>query len=162
VILSSSNPGDLVLDPFFGTGTTGAVAKRLQRRWIGIERESKYASLARDRIEDVEADLFAESTFAFPSRRGRPRVAFGRIVEAGLVKPDQMLYFGGKNAIRAKVRANGAIAHDGFEGSIHQVGRKITNAPCNGWEHWYYEDSQGERRPINDLREIYLRMQIAG
>ena len=162
VILSSSNPGDLVLDPFFGTGTTGAVAKRLQRRWIGIERESKYASLARDRIEDVEADLFAESTFAFPSRRGRPRVAFGRIVEAGLVKPDQMLYFGGKNAIRAKVRANGAIAYDGFEGSIHQVGRKITSAPCNGWEHWYYEDSQGERRPINDLREIYLRMQIAG
>jgi modification methylase len=162
VILSSSNRGDLVVDPFFGTGTTGAVAKKLQRRWIGIERESKYASLARARIEDVEADLFAESTFAFPSRRGRPRVAFGRIVEAGLVKPDQTLYFGGKNTVRARVRAGGAIAYDGFEGSIHQVGRKITNAPCNGWEHWYYEDSQGERRPINDLREIYLRMQSAG
>jgi modification methylase len=72
VILSSSNPGDLVLDPFFGTGTTGAVAKKLQRRWIGIEREGKYASLARERIEDVEADLFAESTFVFrPAAAGR-------------------------------------------------------------------------------------------
>jgi len=66
------------------------------------------------------------------------------------VQPNQVLYFGGKSEIRARVRADGAILYDGFLGSIHQVGRKITNAPCNGWEHWFYEDAQGERRPIDD------------
>lgn len=162
VILASSNPGDLVLDPFFGTGTTGAVAKRLQRRWIGIEREPAYATLARERIEGVDAGMFADNTFVFPSRRDRPRVAFGSLVEAGLIRPNQVLYFGGKNEIKAKVRADGAIVYDGFLGSIHQVGRKITNAPCNGWEHWFYEDSEGERRPINDLRDAYLQLQAAG
>jgi DNA modification methylase len=159
VILASSNPGDVVLDPFFGTGTTGAVAKKLQRRWIGIEREAAYVTLARERIEAVDPGMFEESTYVFPSRRDRPRVAFGSLVESGLVKPNQLLYFGGKNEIRARVRADGAIVYDGFFGSIHQVGRQITNAPCNGWEHWFYEDEQGERRPINDLREAYLQLQ---
>ncbi|MFH1184948.1 MAG: DNA methyltransferase [Chloroflexota bacterium] len=159
VILSSSNPGDLVLDPFFGTGTTGAMAKKLQRRWIGIEREPAYAALARGRIEAVDAGMFPENTFVFPSRRDQPRVPFGSLVEAGLVKPDQPLYFGGKSSIRAKVCADGAIVHDGFFGSIHQVGRKITNAPCNGWEHWFYEDAEGQRRPINELREAYRQLQ---
>jgi modification methylase len=147
-----------VLDPIFGTGTTGAVSKKLQRRWIGIEREAAYATLARERIEAVDPGMFEENTFVFPSRRDRPRVAFGSLVEAGLLKPNQFLYFGGKNDIKAKVRADGAIVCDGFFGSIHQVGRKITNAPCNGWEHWFYEDVQGERRPINDLREAYLQL----
>lgn len=159
VILASSNPGDLVLDPFFGTGTTGAVAKKLRRRWIGIEREVRYAELARARIDSVEPGMFAESTFEFPTRRGRPRVAFGSLVEAGLVLPNQLLYFGGKGEFRARVQADGAIACDGHRGSIHQVGRMITNAPCNGWEHWFYEDSSGQRRPINELRETYWQLQ---
>jgi len=159
VILASSNPGDVVLDPFFGTGTTGAVAKKLRRRWIGIERETAYAALARERIEAADAGMFADNTFVFPSRRTRPRVAFGALVEAGLVKPNQLLYFGGKGKIKAKVGADGAIVCDGFAGSIHQVGRKIANAPCNGWEHWFYEDAKGERRPINDLREEFLQLQ---
>jgi site-specific DNA-methyltransferase (adenine-specific) len=159
VILASSNPGDLVLDPFFGTGTTGAVAKKLQRRWIGIEREATYAHLATQRIEAVEDGLFAEGTFVYPSRRMRPRVPFGSLLEAGLLQPDQLLYFGGKDAVKARIRADGAIVHEDMAGSIHQVGSKITNAPCNGWEHWYYEDHAGERRPINDLREAYLQSQ---
>ncbi len=162
VILSSTNPGDVVLDPFFGTGTTGAVAKKLQRRWIGIEREAAYAELARERIESVEDGLFAEGTFVYPSRRMRPRVPFGSLVEAGLLQPNQVLYFGGKDAIKARIRADGAIVHDEIAGSIHQVGSKITNAPCNGWEHWYYEDPTGQRRPINELREAYLGIQTAG
>jgi DNA modification methylase len=161
LILASSNPGDVVLDPFFGTGTTGAVAKKLQRRWIGIEREPAYAALARQRIEAVEDGLFSEGTFVYPSRRMRPRVPFGSLVEAGLLQPDQLLYFGGKDAIKARIRADGAIIHSDIAGSIHQVGSKITNAPCNGWEHWYYEDSTGQRRPINDLREAYLQSQTA-
>ncbi|HET6846121.1 MAG TPA: DNA methyltransferase [Anaerolineales bacterium] len=161
VILSSSNPGDLVLDPFFGTGTTGAVAKKLQRRWIGIEREQVYADLARKRIGDVEDGVFAAGTFVFPSRRMRPRVPFGSLLEAGLLQPDQVLYFAGKDAIQARIRADGAIVHREFTGSIHQVGSKLTNAPCNGWEHWYYEDGTGRRRPINDLREAYLQAQAS-
>lgn len=161
VILASTNPGDVILDPFFGTGTTGAVAKKLQRRWIGIEREPAYASLARERIEAVDAGMFSEETYVFPSRRGRPRVGFGSLIEAGLVQPNQYLYFGGRSEIRAKVHADGHILCDGHSGSIHQVGRQLTNAPCNGWDHWYYENEAGERRPINDLREEYLQLQSA-
>ena len=84
VILSSSNPGDTILDPFFGTGTTGAVAKKLQRHWIGIERDATYAELARQRIDAVEPGLFSEKIYVFPSRRDRPRVAFGKLLETNL------------------------------------------------------------------------------
>jgi site-specific DNA-methyltransferase (adenine-specific) len=156
VLLSSSNPGDKVLDPFFGTGTTGAVAKRLQRHWIGIEKDSNYVQLARQRIEDVEPGLFSEKIYVFPSRRDRPRVAFGKLLETNMLKPGQTLYFGVKGEITGTIRADGAVQCDGFVGSIHQVGRKLMNAPCNGWEHWFYEDEQGERRPLDALREEYL------
>jgi modification methylase len=161
VILASTNPEDIVLDPFFGTGTTGAVAKKLRRRWIGIEREATYVALARQRIASVDPGMFAESMYVVPSRRNQPRVAFGSLVEAGLVKPDQVLYFGGRGGIKAKVRADGALVCDEILGSIHQVGRRLMNAPCNGWEHWFYEDDKGERRPINDLRETYWQLQSA-
>jgi DNA modification methylase len=159
VILSSSNPDDIVLDPFFGTGTTGAVAKRLQRRWIGIERESAYADLARERIAAVDAGLFSESIYVFPSRHTRPRVPFGRLVETGLIKPDQVLYFGHKGEITARVCADGAIECQGAIGSIHQMGRRLTGAPCNGWEHWFYEEEDGERQPLDVLRQTYLQLQ---
>ncbi len=156
VILSSSNPGDTVLDPFFGTGTTGAVAKRLQRHWIGIERDPNYAELARQRIEGLEPVLFSEKVYVFPSRRDRPRVAFGKLLESNMVKPGQLLYFGVKGEVTGMIRADGAIQCDGLVGSIHQVGRKLMNAPCNGWEHWFYEDEQGERKPLDALRVAYL------
>jgi site-specific DNA-methyltransferase (adenine-specific) len=161
VILSSSNPGDIVLDPFFGTGTTGAVAKKLQRRWIGIEKHATYAELARQRLEALEPGLFSENIYVFPSRRDRPRVAFGKLLEANLVQPGQLLYFGVKGEVTGTVRADGAIQCDGLVGSIHQVGRQLMNAPCNGWEHWYYEDDQGERRPLDSLRVAYLAAQTA-
>lgn len=159
VLLASSNPGDVVLDPFFGTGTTGAVAKKLYRRWIGIEREPKYVELARERLAAVDVGMFSESTYVFPSRRDRPRVAFGRLVEAGLLKPNQVLFFGGKGDTTARVCADGAIECGRLVGSIHQVGRKLMDAPCNGWEHWFYEDEIGQRRPIDALREAYLQSQ---
>ncbi|HEX8993172.1 MAG TPA: DNA methyltransferase [Anaerolineales bacterium] len=159
VILSSSNPGDKVLDPFFGTGTTGAVAKKLQRHWIGIERDAHYADLARRRIDEVDAGLFSEGIYVFPSRRNRPRVAFGSLLEANLLKPGQILYFGVKGEVTGTIRADGAIVCDGFVGSIHQVGRKLTDAPCNGWEHWFYEDEAGQRKPLDSLREAYLAEQ---
>ena len=160
VILSSSNPGDTVLDPFFGTGTTGAVAKKLQRHWIGIERDANYAELGRRRVEAVEAGLFSEKIYVFPSRRDRPRVAFGKLLETNLLTPGQVLYFGVRGEATAVIRADGAIQCDGLVGSIHQVGRKLMSAPCNGWEHWFYEDEHGERKPLDALREAYLAGQI--
>lgn len=156
VLLSSSNAGDVVLDPFFGTGTTGAVAKKLQRHWIGIERDPIYAEIARRRIADVDAGMFSEEIYAYPSRRNRPRVAFGKLLEAGLVAPGQILFFGKTGNVVGKVRADGAIQCDGIVGSIHQTARKLMNAPCNGWELWFYEDELGERKPLDVLREAYL------
>ena len=161
VILSSSNSGDTVLDPFFGTGTTGAVAKKLRRHWIGIEKDANYVSLARQRIEGVDAGLFPDQIYVFPSRRDRPRVAFGKLLETNMLKPGQVLYFGLKGDVTGVIRADGAIQCDGLVGSIHQVGRQLMNAPCNGWEHWFYEDELGERRPLDALREAYLASQTA-
>ena len=157
VILSSTNPDDLVLDPFFGSGTTGAVAKKLHRHWLGIEREANYVKIAQERIEAVRPAVFKDEVFAFTTKRDRPRVPFGVLVENGLLKPGQTLYFGKTGHVLATVLANGAIRYDGMTGSIHQVGREIQNAPCNGWEHWYYVDqNSGERLTIDTLRERYL------
>ncbi len=104
VIISSSNAGDVILDPFFGTGTTGAVAKKLQRHWIGIERDNTYAELARTRIASVDAGPASVDIYVFPSRRDRPRVAFGKLLEAGLIKPGQVLYFGKRGDVIGQVR----------------------------------------------------------
>jgi site-specific DNA-methyltransferase (adenine-specific) len=156
VLLSSSNAGDVVLDPFFGTGTTGAVAKKLQRHWIGIERDQTYVELARQRIASVNAGMFSEEIYVFPSRRDRPRVPFGKLLEAGLIEPGQSLYFGKKGDVRARIRADGSIQCNGMVGSIHQVGRQLMDAPCNGWEHWFYVGEDGERKPLDALREAYL------
>jgi len=154
VILSSSNPGDVVLDPFFGTGTTGAVAKVLHRRWIGIEKEAGYVKLAQARIDAVQPGMFTDEVYRFDSKRSLPRVAFGALVERGLLKPGQKLYFGKKRKIAAIVLANGQIKHNGSTGSIHEVGRAIQNAPCNGWEHWYYfDEASGELIVIDQLRQ---------
>lgn len=155
VILSSSNPGDVVLDPFFGTGTTGAVAKKLHRRWIGIEQEAQYVEIARERLAAIQPEPFTDKVFSFPGRRNRPRIPFGTLVEQGLIKPGQKLYLGKNGAITATVLANGQIKHNGVTGSIHQVGKALKNAPCNGWEHWYYLDSTtGEKVAIDKLREV--------
>ncbi|MBI3176429.1 MAG: site-specific DNA-methyltransferase [Chloroflexi bacterium] len=154
VILSSSNPGDVVLDPFFGTGTTGAVAKKLGRRWIGIEQDKKYARLARKRIRAIQRELLPVDAYSFDNKRERPRIPFGNLLERGLLLPGQTLYFGRTGKITATVLANGQLRHGAVTGSIHAVGSAIQNAPCNGWEHWYYEDAEtGERVVIDRLRE---------
>jgi site-specific DNA-methyltransferase (adenine-specific) len=154
VILSSSNVGDVVLDPFFGTGTTGAVAKKLRRSWIGIERDENYIKVAQARIEAVQAEMLPSALFSFTGKRGRPRVPFGALVEHSLLQVGQCLYFGRKGDATAQVMANGMLRYGDIVGSIHQVGRAIQNAPCNGWEHWYYvDDATGERVVIDRLRE---------
>ena len=158
-LLASTRPGDVVLDPFFGTGTTGAVARKMGRRWIGIERDPHYVELARQRIAAVPADMFPDDAlYALPEKRSARRVPFGSLLEHGLLQPGQTLYFGRKGQATAVVLADGQIRHNGSAGSIHAVGRAIQNAPsCNGWEHWYYEDAAtGERRPIDSLRQQVL------
>ena len=155
VLLSSSKPGDVILDPFLGSGTSAAVARRLHRRWIGIDRNPEYVEIARRRIAAVDPGPFSESLYVFPSRADRPRVAFGKLLEAGLVHPGQTLFFGKQGRVTARVRADGALDCGELSGSIHQVGRGLTNAPCNGWDNWFYE-AGGERRPLNSLREEYL------
>ncbi len=156
VILSSSNPGDVVLDPFFGTGTTGAVAKRLHRNWIGIEREVNYIEIAQGRIDAVIPEPFDEPTFNISDKkRLAPRVAFSRLLEAGLLLPGQTLYFRGDERINAKVKPDGKLIYNGTEGSIHQIARKLVRSgPCNGWDIWHYKDDSGDLKPIDRLREI--------
>lgn len=155
VILSSSNPGDVILDPFFGTGTTGAVAKKLHRHWIGIERDEGYIKIAQERLEAIQPEVYAEEVFSFSGKRDRPRIPFGTLLECGLLKAGQRLYFGNKGNVTATVLANGLIRHNGMTGSIHQVGKEIKQAPCNGWEHWYYLDPNTKQKVvIDELREV--------
>jgi site-specific DNA-methyltransferase (adenine-specific) len=155
VILAASNPGDIVLDPFFGSGTTGAVAKRFWRHWIGIEREAEYVELAGQRIGRVEADK-DERLVSNPSdrRRHAPRIPFTSLLEEAYLKPGQMLYFRRKRELRARIQPGGSLRIGDFEGSIHQAGRHLMGgSPCNGWKHWYYQAENGELAPIDELRQ---------
>jgi len=159
VLQASSNPGDIVLDPFFGTGTTGVVARRLHRRWIGIERESSYIELAARRIAAVEPVPYDPQYFDTPDRRKQPRLPFGLLVASNLLQPGEPLYFMGDPALVARVLADGALEYDGQRGSIHAIARQIRQAPCNGWELWYYRDhATGDLYPLDRLRQA-LRAQ---
>lgn len=160
VILSSSNPGDVVLDPFFGSGTTGVVAKKLHRRWIGIERDAAYVEIARRRIEAAQPKLLEPDVFDVSDRKRKaPRIAFSRLLEHGLLKPGQELYFQTDKNKAACIKPDGRLRYNGYEGSIHQVGRYILgDKPCNGWEHWYFEDEAGRIESIDRLREIIRQL----
>jgi len=151
VLLASTNPGDLVLDPFFGTGTTGAVARRLGRRWLGIERNATYAAAARERIAKVRP--YAPSALETArAKRLEPRVAFGTIIELGILEPGVTLT-DEQGGLAAEVKADGTLAVAGRQGSIHRLGAELQGkAACNGWTFWHYE-VEGERKPIDALRE---------
>ena len=161
ILLAASRPGDLVLDPFFGSGTTGAAARRMQRRFLGIEREASYAAAAAQRIAAVRP-LPAESRVAAPSKRSEPRVAFASVVEAGLIAPGAMLT-DEKQRFKARVRADGALALGDIVGSIHKTGALAQGLPaCNGWTFWRYED-EGALKSIDLLREkMRAQMRAAG
>jgi modification methylase len=152
VVLASTEPGDLVLDPFFGTGTTGAVAKRLGRRFIGIERDPDYAKLATERIDAVEP-IAEEKLLNTLSKRKQPRVPFGTLVERGLIAPGETLY-DRRSRVQARVRADGDLALGPSTGSIHRIGAQAQDAPsCNGWTYWYFRDADGKLTSIDTLRE---------
>ncbi|NCP18407.1 MAG: site-specific DNA-methyltransferase [Erythrobacter sp.] len=154
VLLATTERGDVVLDPFFGTGTTGAIAKRLGREWIGCEREEAYREVARARIEK-ELPLDESALTTMQSKRTAPRVAFGTLVEAGFVKPGTQV-FDKKRHWTATVRADGSLVHEKMTGSIHQVGKDLQGAPsCNGWTFWHFED-EGLVKPLDAARQLYL------
>jgi modification methylase len=154
ILLACTKPGDVVLDPFFGTGTTGAVARRLGRRWIGIEREADYVKVARERIAStLPLDESAMQTVT--DKRDQPRVAFGALVEGGLV-PAGSILTDAKRRWKAKVRADGSITCTAHSGSIHQVGAALQGAPsCNGWTFWHVEQG-GSLQPLDTFRQRHL------
>ncbi|WP_431312431.1 site-specific DNA-methyltransferase [Sphingomonas natans] len=155
VLLAASRPGDIVLDPFFGTGTTGAVARRLRRRWIGIDRETTYVDAARARI-DATLPLDESAMLVVPERKGEKRVAFGLLVESGLIAPGCRLR-DAKGRWHAEVMADGGlVCADGTAGSIHKLGATLQGAPsCNGWTFWHVEEA-GKLLPIDALRQRHL------
>ncbi|MFZ2097478.1 MAG: DNA methyltransferase [Anaerolineales bacterium] len=154
VILSSSCPGDIVLDPFFGSGTTGAVAKKLGRHWIGIEAEPEYVILAQKRIDSIPCFNKSGQDLIEQVDKREKRIPFIRLLQEGYLKPGQLLYFGRDGDHRATILPNGHIQSGEISGSIHMVGREIMKAPCNGWMAWYYIDEEtGKREPIDALRK---------
>ena len=158
VVMSATKPGDVILDPFFGTGTTGAVAKLLGRRYIGIEQDLDYIAAARERIAAVEpvadtADLIT------PAKRDEPRIPFGTVVERGLLRPGTLLR-DPTGRYTAKVRADGTVISADHRGSIHQVGAAVQGAPaCNGWTFWHVK--QGGNLVAIDVFRQQVRAELA-
>ena len=152
VIMASTKVGDVVLDPFFGTGTTGAVAKKLGRNFIGIEKDVQYVAGARARIEAVEP-VDNQLCLEYSSKKRQPRITFGNVVERGLLVPGDILYDASRKHC-AVVRSDGTVKSELTEGSIHQVGAAAQNAPaCNGWVYWYFENEKKELVCIDELRQ---------
>ena len=159
VIMASTKPGDIVLDPFFGSGTTGAVAKRLGRHFVGIEREQDYIDAASARIAAVEPLGKVELT-VLTGKKAEPRVAFNVLLEAGLVKPGQVLT-DARRRHSAIIRADGTLTANGEAGSIHRVGARVQGMDaCNGWTFWHVEE-KGALKPIDDLRAV-IRSRMGG
>ncbi len=155
VLIVSSVPGQVVLDPFAGTGTTAAVAKRLGRRWIGIEQSAEYVTHARERVAAVVTALLADDSVEASGKRRASRVPFRRLVEIGALSAGDRLYFRRDVSRVATVTPAGLLRYEGQEGSIHQIARLFTaGSPCNGWEHWYYKTPSGSMAAIDELRRL--------
>ena len=154
VMLATTNKGDVVLDPFFGTGTTGAVAKRLGREWIGCEREGPYREAALERIE-MALPLDESAIATMQSPKSAPKVAFGTLVETGWIAPGSIVC-DKKRRHKAQVRTDGSLLCGADSASIHGLGAKLQGAPsCNGWTFWHIEH-EGELKPIDAIRQLYL------
>lgn len=152
IVMASTKPGDVILDPFFGSGTTGAVAKRLGRHFVGIEREQDYIDAASARIDAVEP-LGKAMLSVLTGKKAEPRVAFNTLIESGLIKPGTVLT-DAKRRHSAIVRADGTLASGGEAGSIHRLGAKVQGLDaCNGWTFWHFEEGN-TLKPIDELRTV--------
>ncbi|MBO0345919.1 site-specific DNA-methyltransferase [Roseibium limicola] len=159
VLTASSNPGDVVLDPFFGTGTTGAVAKKLGRHYVGVEREQDYIDAATARIAAIDTAEGASLEMQ-KGKRAEPRIPFGNLLESGMIEPGaELSSANGKHL--AVVRADGSLKSGGFTGSIHKVGAMVQGqTSCNGWTYWHIKNGR-KLSPIDDLRtEIRSRLRV--
>lgn len=159
VILSSTNPGDVILDPFFGTGTTGAVAKKLGRRYIGIEQDPSYIKYAQKRLKAIEAETDT-SLFELHRKKEEPRIPFGDVVASGLLKVGTRLY-SPKKKVCAKVRADGTLMAPEGCGSIHQLGALLQKKKsCNGWLYWSYQNRKTRRLVLIDTLRQQLKTEM--
>ncbi len=157
IILASSKPGEMVLDPFAGTGTTPAMAKKLRREWIGIERNEIYISYAQERVSKVKPLRKNHSLITETTKPKPKRVSFKSLLEYDYIEVGQSLYFDDPE-LTATILENGRLKVNGHEGSIHQLGQQLKKAPtCNGWMHWFYVDENNERQPIDELRKAFRR-----
>mgnify|MGYP001171009793 CR=1 FL=1 len=158
IIFASSVPGDMVFDPFMGSGTTAAVAKKLHRHYAGIERDPVYVAAARRRLEAVQPFPADDPLLQASSQDKPPRVPFKNLLEAGYLQPGQTLTLD-KPVVTAIVLADGTIQADGITGSIHRVGAYLKQTPsCNGWAHWSVVDpATGETTRLDTLRRRYRR-----
>jgi len=154
IILATTNKGDTILDPFLGTGTTAVVAKKLGRKYFGIEKDKEYFKAANERIN--AAKVIEESYLdTLENNKSKPRVPFGSLVELGIIKPGTNI-FDQKKKINAKIMADGSIKHTLGEGSIHKVAAKILGTEsCNGWTYWHY-NINGSIKPIDNLRQKFF------
>ncbi len=157
VILASSNPGDLVLDPFFGTGTTGAVARKLQRDYIGIEANPRYVELARQRIAQIAGPVVEEELLVTRSKRDLPAVRFSQLIEGQYIPIGERLYSKSKG-VQAVVRADSQLQVGDFVGSIHKAAARAQGTRSyNGWDFWYLEDQAEGLLSIDRLRDRYRK-----
>ena len=154
IILATTNKGDIIFDPFLGTGTTAVVAKKLGREYFGIEKDKKYFLAARERINKATKieDNYLDT---IENNKAKPRIPFGSLVELGIIKPGTSL-FDPKKKINAKIMADGSLKYKETEGSIHKIAAKIIGAEsCNGWTYWYY-DVDGSSVLIDSLRQKFI------
>ncbi|MBR5154469.1 MAG: site-specific DNA-methyltransferase [Alphaproteobacteria bacterium] len=161
VIMSSTNVGDVILDPFFGTGTTGAVAKKLGRNFVGIEKDITYIRGAEARIKNIKTCEGVDG-LDFTCKRKLPKVPFGAVLERGLIIPGDVLYDSNKK-IKAVVRSDGTVKFKSDSGSIHQMGALAQNSStCNGWAYWHYVDKKTKKLVcIDELRQL-IRVEMHG
>ena len=150
VLISSSNAGDVILDPFFGSGTTGAVAKKLGRNYIGIERDKKYVKIAQERIDAVVKSPAGALTLS--EKRNQVRVPFGALLEVGFLVPGQSLFFKEDKSIRVVILSNGHLKYNEQVGSIHALAKSLAGGAVNGWDMWLYKEN-GKLKVIDELRE---------
>ncbi len=157
IIISTSNPGDIVLDPFMGSGTTGAIAKKLGRKFIGIEKEDDYIKVANERI--ANAKPYVNHTLKYPFEAKKPKVLFGNLIESGFIKAGEKL-FSKNRKFQSEVLANGTIVLNDISGSIHSVSAKtLGKTSNNGWTFWYVE-RDNNLKSIDELRDEYAKKYI--
>ena len=159
ILLASSQKGDIILDPFLGSGTTAVVAKKLQRNFIGFEQDKKYIKLAKKRLKDT-AILDDDVVSMSKSRRDLPKVPFGELVEQGIIPPGAVLT-DKKEKYKATVSIDGSLKIKGISGSIHQVGAKLQGLPsCNGWDFWHVKEKSSQIL-LDDIRGDYRTKKTA-